>query len=166
MAHKAPQSHDDKPNPDVGKLQQLEQKIAELTEALQRERADAVNLRRRHEAEMHGLKTHVKAAVVRDLLPVVDNLERAIKHAPTDLAGHDYVKGIQGVVKQFEKTLVDLGVQRIATVGRPFDPRLHEAVSLDDTAGGSEEVVSEELQAGYQIGDDVIRHAMVRVSTR
>lgn len=135
---------------------------AQLTEALQRERADAVNLRRRHEEQVTSLRTAVKASVVKDLLPVIDNFERALQHIPTDLEGNDFIKGVQSIVKQFEKTLADLGVERIQTVGEPFDPHLHEAVSMED--GDSEqEIVSEELQAGYRIGDDVIRHAMVRV---
>lgn len=140
----------------------LEQQIGELTEALQRERADAVNLRRRHSEEIASLRTSTKAYVVRDLLPVIDNFERALKHVPADLQDNDYIKGVQGVVKQFEKTLADIGVERIKTVGEPFDPHLHEAVSMEEGDGG-DEVVSEELQAGYKLGDHVIRHAMVRV---
>ncbi|HSX42741.1 MAG TPA: nucleotide exchange factor GrpE [Candidatus Saccharimonadales bacterium] len=151
--------HSKQPKADVNAL---EQQIAELTEALQRERADATNLRRRHDEQIAGLKDMVKAGVVRELLPVIDNLERALKHVPAELAEHDYIKGIQGVVKQFEKTLASLGVERIATTGQPFDPRYHEAVSMED-GDGAEEVVSEELQAGYRLGDEVIRHAMVRV---
>lgn len=145
------------------KITGLERQIADLTEALQRERADAMNLRRRHDEQLAGLKTTVKANVVRDLLPVIDNFERALKHVPTELEGNDFVKGVQGVVKQFEKTLADLGVERIRTVGEPFDPRYHEAVSMEEGEGGTQEIVSEELQSGYRIGDDVIRHAMVRV---
>lgn len=144
------------------KLEALEQQVAELTEALQRERADATNLRRRHEEQVANLKSIVKASVVRDLLPVIDNLERALRHVPADLEDNDYVKGVQGVVKQFEKTLDELGVERIKTVGEPFDPRYHEAVSMEE-GDGATEVVSEELQAGYRLGDEVIRHAMVRV---
>jgi molecular chaperone GrpE len=140
----------------------LQQQIGELTEALQRERADATNLRRRHDEQIANLKNIVKANVVRDLLPVVDNFERALKHVPADLSENDYMKGVQAVVKQFEKTLSDLGVQRIETVGQPFDPRYHEAVSMEE-GDGAEEVVSEELQSGYTLGDEVIRHAMVRV---
>ena len=140
----------------------LQQQVGELTEALQRERADAMNLRRRHEEQLAGLKTTVKTTVVRDLLPVIDNFERALKHVPKELEGNDFVKGVQGVVKQFEKTLADLGVERIKTVGEPFDPRYHEAVSMED-GEGTQEIVSEELQSGYRVGDDVIRHAMVRV---
>lgn len=136
--------------------------VAELTAALQRERADAENLRRRHEAQIASLRTSVKAHLVKDLLPVIDNFERALKHVPKDLEGNDYVNGIQSIVKQFEKTLTDMGVERIKTVGEPFDPHQHEAVSMEEGDGG-EEIVSEELQSGYKLGDDVIRHAMVRV---
>lgn len=139
----------------------LQEQIAELTAALQRERADAENLRRRHDEQMASLRTSVKAHVISDLVPVIDNFERALKHIPKDLAGNDYVKGVQGVVKQFEKTLADMGVERIKTVGEPFDPHLHEAVSAEE--GEGPETVVEELQAGYRVGDEVIRHAMVRV---
>jgi molecular chaperone GrpE len=143
-------------------LEALQQQVGDLTEALQRERADATNLRRRHDEQIANLKNLIKANVVRDLLPVIDNFERALKHVPADLTDNDYIKGVQGVVKQFEKTLADLGVQRIKTVGEPFDPRYHEAISMED-GDGAEEVVSEELQSGYTLGDEVIRHAMVRV---
>jgi len=140
----------------------LQQQVADLTEALQRERADATNLRRRHDEQVAGLKNVVKANVVRDLLPVIDNFERALKHVPAELEGNDYIKGVQGIVKQFEKTLAEIGVERIATVDELFDPRYHEAVSMEE-GDGTEEVVSEELQAGYKLGDEIIRHAMVRV---
>lgn len=141
-----------------------QKQIDNLTEALQRERADATNLRRRYEEQIASLQTLVKASVVRDLLPVIDNFERALKHAPADLTDNDYVKGIQSVVKQFEKTLEQLGVQKIKTVGEPFNPHLHEAVSMED-GEGDREVVSEELQSGYSLNDEVLRHAMVRVRT-
>lgn len=143
-------------------IDETTQQIAELTEALQRERADAVNLRRRHGEELASLKSTLKASVIADLLPVIDNFERALKHVPEDLADNDYIKGVQGVVKQFEKTLADIGVVRIKTVGEPFNPELHEAVSMEEGDGG-QELVSDELQAGYMVGDQVIRHAMVRV---
>ena len=143
---------------------ELEVKIAELTDALQRERADVINVRRRHDEQITSLKSIVKAGVVRDLLPVIDNFERALKHVPADLKDNDYIKGVQGVVKQFEKTLEDIGVVRVKTVGEVFDPVLHEAVSMDE-GDGVVEIVSEELQSGYKIGDEIIRHAMVRVKT-
>ena len=136
--------------------------IKNLTEALQRERADATNIRRRSEEERAQMATSCKANIVRELLPVIDNFERALKHVPKDLVNNDYVKGVQTVVRQFEATLSQLGVERIKTVGEVFDPRFHEAVSMEDGAG-KVEVVCEELQPGYVLGDEVIRHAMVKV---
>jgi molecular chaperone GrpE len=151
-----PQQKDDK------KVEELEKKTAELTEALQRERADSINLRRRMEEDRNKLADLHKASVVRELLPAFDNLERALKHAPKDLVEHDYVKGVQGVVKQFDKVLDELGVKKIKTVGEEFNPKYHEAVSVEDD-GGELEIVCEELQSGYQLGDEIIRHAMVKV---
>lgn len=150
--------------PQAEEPNESEVQIAQLTAALQQERADAINLRRRHDDDMAAVRTRVKSTVIADLLPVVDNFERALKHVPEDLAGNDYIKGVQGVVKQFETTLSEMGVERIKTVGEVFNPNFHEAVSMDEGEGG-EEIVSEELQAGYKIDDDVIRHAMVRVKS-
>ncbi|HYH36300.1 MAG TPA: nucleotide exchange factor GrpE [Candidatus Saccharimonadales bacterium] len=150
-----------KPKKSVKQSDDQTAQLQDLTQALQRERADAVNLRRRHEAEVAALRVRVKAGVVQDLLPVIDNFERALKHVPEELADNDYIKGVQAVVRQFEKTLADMGVERIKTVGEPFNPHLHEAVASEGE--GEQEIVSEELQAGYRIGDDVIRHAIVKV---
>ncbi len=154
--------------------EQLAAENAQLTEALQRERADAVNLRRRHDEQISSLKSTVKASVVKDLLPVIDNFERALKHLSVaenqelrDMSQEekqllDWVEGVKKILLQFEKTLADIGVERIKTVGEPFDPHVHEAVSMEE-GDGKQEVVSEELQSGYILGNDVIRHAMVRV---
>lgn len=143
-------------------LKDLEEQIANLTEALQRERADSDNIRRRHDEQIGSLKTLVKASVVRELLPVIDSFERALRHVPKDLEKNDYIKGIQSVVKQFEDTLKKLGVEKIKTEGEVFEPKYHEAVSMEES-DGTIEVVSEELQSGYVLGDEVIRHAMVKV---
>lgn len=153
-------------------LADLQQQIGELTEALQRERADAVNLRRRVEEERAGMGDYYKAAIIRELLPAIDNLERALMHAPKDLKDHDYIKGVQGVAKQFEQCFARLGVERIKTVGEHFNPHLHEAVHMDlpseasakeGDRDGHHEIISEELQAGYKLGDEIIRHALVKV---
>lgn len=146
----------------MSKLAELQQQIGDLTEALQRERADATNLRRRHDEQLGSLQSMAKASVVRDLLPVIDNFERALKHTPAELADNQYIKGIQSIVKQFEQTLEKLGVQKIKTVGEPFNPHLHEAVSVEE-GEGDHEIVSEELQPGYVMGEEILRPAMVRV---
>lgn len=155
-----PKSKQQKPSAD-----ELLQHVVALTDALQRERADAENIRRRHEEQLGGLKNMVKASVISDLLPVIDNFERALKHVPKELENNDYIKGVQGVVKQFEKTLSGLGVERIKTVGEVFNPHFHEAVSMEE-GNGHTEIVSEELQSGYKIGEEVIRHATVKVTTK
>lgn len=148
----------------IVELATLKEQVDDLTAALQRERADAENIRRRHSEEISQLRNMVKADVIEQLLPVIDNFERALKHVPKDLTDNDYVKGVSGVVKQFEKTLQDMGVQKIKTVGEPFNPHFHEAVGVEEgEAEGEKEVVSEELQAGYEINGTVLRHAMVKV---
>jgi molecular chaperone GrpE len=140
----------------------LQAQIAELTEALSRERADAMNVRRRAEEDRLKLASFYKAMVLKELLPALDNLDRALKHTPKDLVDHEYVKGVQGVAKQFNQALEKIGVTRIKTVGEVFNPSLHEAISMEDE-GGAVELISEELQPGYLLGDEVLRHAMVRV---
>lgn len=166
MADHDKKSRNTKPNdgqqPHQTPVAGLQQQVADLTAALQRERADAMNLRRRHEEQLASLRASVKSSVITELLPVIDNFERALKHVPADIAGNEYVKGVQGIVRQFERTLEGMGVRRIKSVGEAFDPEYHEAVSMEE-GEGSKEVVSEELQPGYMLGDEVIRHAMVRV---
>jgi molecular chaperone GrpE len=145
--------------------EQLAQENAQLNEALLRERADATNVRKRAEEDRLKMAGFYKAHVVKELLPVIDNFERALKHLPIELEGNDYIKGIQGIVKQFEQTLSKIGVTRIKTVGEHFDPTVHEAVTMEE-GDGEHEIVSEELQSGYMLGDEVVRHAMVRVKAQ
>jgi molecular chaperone GrpE len=142
--------------------EQLAAENAQLNDAMLRERADAMNVRKRAEEEKLKLSGYYKSMVVRELLPTIDNFERAFKALPAELESNDYIKGIQGVVKQFSETLRKLGVERIKTVGEHFNPELHEAVTMEE-GDGEHEVVSEELQSGYTMNGDVIRHAMVRV---
>ncbi len=144
--------------------EQLAQELADATEALQRERADAINVRRRADEDKLKMGSYYKSQVVKELLPVIDNFERSLQHTPKELEKNDYIKGIVGIIKQFEQTLAKLGVTRIKTVGEPFNPEFHEAVSAE--GDGDKEIVSEELQSGWQVGDEVIRHAMVRVSNQ
>ncbi len=143
-------------------VEELEAQVAELTDALQRERADALNIRRRHEEEKDAMGDFYKAKVLQALLPAIDNLERSLQHVPKELAKDNYVKGVQSVAKQFDEALAGLGLQRIKTIGEHFNPHLHEAVHAEE-GDGEHEVVSEELQAGWQLGDQVIRPAMVKV---
>jgi molecular chaperone GrpE len=146
-------------------IEELKEQLTALTEALQRERADAINLRRRYEEQLANARASAKASIIGALLPAIDNFERALKHVPAELEANDYVKGVRGVVKQFERALEELGVLRIDTVGQSFNPELHEAVSMEE-GDGTREIVTEELQPGYRLDNGIVlRHAMVKVRT-
>ncbi len=149
-------------------IEELERQVLELTEALQRERADAVNVRRRAEEDRLKMASFFEATVIKKLLPFIDNFERALKHAPktTDKAVEEWLKGIDGVNKQLWQALESLGVKKIKTVNEVFDPRYHEAVQMDPGSEGAKEVVTEEFIPGYILDGEVIRHAMVKVSMK
>ena len=144
--------------------EELAQENDQLNQSLLRERADAENVRRRAQSDKLAMAGYYKSNVISELLPVIDNFERAIKAVPKDLEKNDYINGVKSILKQFEQTLSKLGVERIKTVGEEFNPELHEAVTMEE-GDGSTEIVSEELQSGYRINDTVIRHAMVRVKS-
>lgn len=140
-------------------------KEQELTADLQRLRADFENYRKRIELEKQQLQQTATAATILKLLPVIDTLERAIAHAPAELADNSWVQGITALSKNLDKTVSELGLERIAAQpGTPFDPAHHEAVMMDDTTDGSQEIVAEELRAGYLLHGQVIRPSMVKVA--
>ena len=149
------------------KKQQAEPKIdpvAEITAELQRVQADFVNYRNRVEQEKTAARQAGADKMVLDLLPIIDDIERALTHTPEKLADDPWVKSVAGLTKQVDKALVKLGVSRIkASVGEKFDPNLHQAVQFDEDSEGDNEVIAEELQSGYINGDRPIRFAMVKV---
>jgi molecular chaperone GrpE len=141
---------------------ELRNQIDELTADLQRVHADFVNYRRRNDDERAELLDVAKASAVTQLLPLIDNIERALGHMPAELADNQWAKGVAQLAKQCEATLKSLKVEKIKALGQPFDPNLHQAVSYEEDGEG-DEIVAEVLQDGYQLGDQVIRHAMVKV---
>ncbi len=146
------------------KEEDYQQKIGELTLDLQRTRADFENYRKRMETEKAMARAHGRVSAIEQLLPVIDNIERAISHMPKELEGDVWAEGVKNLVKHLEKSMIQLGVTRIeAKKGTPFNPEFHEAVQFDET-DGEHEVIAEELQAGYMLGQDVIRHSMVKVT--
>lgn len=141
-----------------------QQRIEELTLDLQRTRADFENYRKRVDAEKDAARELGKASAILKLLPVVDNIERAIAHTPEHLAEDKWAQGVAGLTKGLDKSLEQLGLSRIvAEPGVAFDPSLHEAVSMDEESEGEREVIVEVLQAGYMLEGKVLRHCMVRV---
>lgn len=147
------------------KQEELEQRIGELTADLQRTRADFENYRKRVEAEKSTAREAGQANAILKLLPVIDNIERAISHTPVELKDNKWAQGINGLVKQLEKSLETLNLKRIeASTGTEFNPELHEAIQFDEDTTGEKEVIAEELQAGYTLNGHPIRHAMVKVT--
>ena len=139
--------------------------VAELTLDLQRTRADFENYRKRVDTEKTTAREAGQAGAILKLLPVIDNIERAIAYTPEDLKDNSWVQSVAGLVKHLEKSLDSLNLTRIdAKQGTTFDPELHEAIQFDEDATGEHEVVAEELQAGYLLNGHVIRHSMVKVT--
>lgn len=151
--------------PKSKKQEELEQQLGELTLDLQRTRADFENYRKRVEQEKTAARDAGQASTILRLLPTIDNIERAISHAPEDIKNHAWVEGVTNLTKQLDKSLESLNLQRIqATPGTKFDPDLHEAIQFDEEAEGDNEVIAEQLQTGYTLSGRPIRHAMVKVT--
>jgi len=149
------------------KMLQLEEKNAELLADLQRMRADFENYRKTADQDKLVARENGQTAAVLKLLPVIDTIERAIVHIPDDIADHQWVKGVGGLVKQLDAALASMNLRRIeATPGTQFDPELHQAVQFDHDAEGEHEVIAEELQAGYLLNGTPIRYAMVKVTKK
>ncbi|MGB4957795.1 MAG: nucleotide exchange factor GrpE [Candidatus Saccharimonas sp.] len=141
--------------------------IAELTGDIQRLRADFENYRKRVDGEKQSARHDGEVRAIKQLLPVIDTIERAVMHIPADIAEHQWVKGVAGLVKQLEKTLTELNLEKInATADAPFNPELHQAVQFDESAEGESEVIAEELQPGYLFHGAPIRHSMVKVTRK
>jgi molecular chaperone GrpE len=139
-------------------------RVQELTGDLQRVQAEFVNYRRRAEMEKADITDFAKTRVVREFLKVRDSFDQELAHRPAD-ADANWAKSIDAIRNQFDQVLAALGVERFESVGQPFDPHRHEALAMED-GDGDQEVVVEELQPGYLLGDTVLRHAMVKVGRR
>lgn len=141
---------------------ELAAQVASLTASLQRERADADNLRRRAELDQLQATAQAQQAAVAKLLPILDNLERAFSQPPQKLKTDNWVKGVLGLQKQFQGMTARLGLERIETIGLAFDADCMEAVVVDDKGGKKEQVV-EELQSGWRLHGQLLRVALVKV---
>ena len=152
-----------KPTEDI--QNEFEQQLGELTLDLQRTRADFENYRKRVDAEKTSAREIGQASAILKLLPVIDNIERAVAYTPEDLKDNPWAQGVANLVKNLEKSLEGLNLKRIeAKPGTAFSPELHEAIQFDEDAQGETEVIAEELQAGYTLNGNVIRHAMEKVT--
>ena len=154
-------------NPKIKKITKQDEQIQTLTADVQRIQADFENYRKRVEVEKQQAKGAGQRQAILALLPVVDNIDRAISYIPEDLKENAWAQSVAGLTKQLEKSLESLQLQRIdATPGVVFNPELHEAIQFDDEAQGETEVIAEELQAGYLLNGIVMRHSMVKVTRK
>jgi len=152
-------------------LKRVEGENAELKNQLARRQADFENYRKRVERERSETYNRVVADVAAKLLPVVDNLKRALDaEASVEAAESDefrhFLSGVDLISKQLNGVLDALGVKPIAAVGEKFDPHIHEAVVSEPTDDYEPDTVMQEIVAGYRLGDKLIRPALVKVATR
>ena len=146
------------------KESEIDKLTAELeakNDLLIRTAAEFDNFKKRTERERAGIAEYAKAGIIKQLLPILDNIDRA---ADSDKDSPDYIKGIELIVKQFMSLSENLGIVEIGAVGDTFDPTMHEAVMHIEDENLGENVISQVLQKGYKLGDTVVRPAMVQVA--
>lgn len=142
-------------------LQKLKAERDSLLDRLARAQAEFENARRRAAREQQDFRDFASVDVIKSLLPIVDNFERALqsKSEPAD-----FRSGIELIYKQLQDGLTKLGVQPIASKGKPFDPHVHEAIEMVETPDAADHEVLEEWQRGYKFKDRLLRPAMVKVA--
>lgn len=152
-------------------LKRVEAERQELLDRLSRRQADFENYRKRTERERGETFHRMVGDVVSKLLPVMDNIRRALE-AETLLEKTEskefshFLHGVELIYKQLNDVLQELGVQPVAAVGLPFDPHVHEAVATEQSDDYEPDIVTQELLRGYRLGEKLLRPAMVKVSTR
>jgi len=152
-------------------LKRLEAENAELKDRLARRQADFENYRKRVERERLDTYNRVVVDIAAKLLPVLDNLKRALEtEASVEASESDefrhFLSGVDLIYKQLDGVLEALGVKPIVSVGEQFDPHIHEAVVTEATNEYEPDTVMQEIVAGYRLGDKLIRPALVKVATR
>lgn len=135
---------------------------AEYLDGWQRTQAEFSNYKKRLEREQSAMSDMMRAQNIKKFLPVVDDLERALANRPTEAEA--WVNGIELIYRKLTSILESEGVTRIEAVGQPFDPNLHEAIAQEPSDTVESGHVTAVVQAGYMLGDRVIRHALVRVA--
>jgi molecular chaperone GrpE len=131
---------------------------------LLRTAADFDNFKKRIRREMEDGERRAREDLLKDLLPVFDNLERAAQHAGSASDVKSLSDGLSMVLRMFTDTLSRMGIERVRAVGEPFDPALHEAVQQMETTEHAPGTVAAEVQAGYRFGERLVRPAMVVVA--
>lgn len=144
---------------------QLREEAERNLDSYQRAVADLANYRRRKEQETVRVAEQSRRAVLKQFLPVVDDFERALNAIDGEESASSWAEGLHLIERKLRSVLEAEGVRPMDTVGQEFDPRLHEAVQVEDGVGQPTTVVAE-FAKGYFIGDEVLRPAVVKVGAR
>ena len=147
-------------------LEEERAKSADYLEQWRRAAADFANYKRRAEQERTEMAKLFNESLMKSLLPVLDNFERALGSMPGELKGNSWAEGVSLTEKALRAALEREGLCPIEAMGQKFDPNLHEAVAHDVSDEHEEDSVIEEFQKGYKLGDRVIRPSMVKVSRK
>lgn len=142
-------------------MDKLKKELEDVKDRHTRLIAEFDNLKKRNAKERDMLYNSIMSDVVKSLLPVIDNLEKA---ASAESKDEEYKKGVEMCLGQFKDVLKANGVTEIEAVGQPFDPELHEAISMIQDPNLGEKVIAQEYRKGYKIGNRVIRHSLVIVA--
>ncbi len=142
-------------------LEQVKAQLKEKEELVLRTAAEFDNFKKRTERERIATVEYSKAQIIRQLLPVMDNADRAAQY---EQGSAEFAKGIEMIMKQLLEISANLGLTEVGKVGEPFDPQLHEAVMHIDDENLPENSIAMVLQKGYKLGDTVVRCAMVQVA--
>src|ERR1039458_6945163 len=146
----------------VSEVEKLKSENALLLERLARLQAEFENFRKRSQREQQEFREYALSDAVKQLLPILDSLDRALKAEGVSVA--DFRSGVELIDRQFHDVLTRLGVEPIAAQGQPFDPSLPHAIQMVETTEVPDHQVIDELQRGYRLRDRVLRAAMVRVA--
>ena len=145
-------------------LEEAKQEAVRFKDQLLRTAADFDNFKKRTRRDLTDAERRGREEFLKELLPVFDNLERAVAHTETATGVQSVAEGIKMVVRQFGDTLQKLGIERVPSVGTPFDPSVHEAIQHIETSEHPPGTVSAEIQGGYRAQDRLIRPALVVVA--
>ena len=158
---KAKKKSHEKKNEHAEEIKKLKDELTAKNDLLLRTAAEFDNFKKRTEREKISISEYAQAALIKKILPIIDNIERSKLH---ESGSAEYIKGMELIIKQFCDLQNNLGITEIGQEGETFNPQFHEAVIHIEDPEKGENCVAAVLQKGYKIGDTVIRPAMVQVA--
>jgi molecular chaperone GrpE len=152
------------PEPLQDELKKAQEEVKTIHDQYLRTLADMDNLRKRTQREKEELGKFANENILRDILPVIDNLERALEHAEQAHSNEGLLEGVQMTLAQFCQVLKKFGVAPLESLGQPFDPALHQAIGQIETADCPSNSVAQEMQKGYVLNERLLRPSMVMIA--